>query len=258
MDGIARNALLPIPNVMDPGHLDELIQLEDSYWWHIAKRRLVTKLVEEHFPAPNHVVEGGIGSCRNLEEFRKRGYTVTGFDIMPASVEHGKNRGLDDVRIHDLSQPWPLEDESTGAVVLLDVLEHMEDPVTVMQHARRILKPGGGIVFTVPAYPWMFSDWDKRLGHFRRYTVAELKSQAEQADLEVTWLNRWNAFSMPAAVAVRGYQRCFPAEAERAPEFPRVSPFVNQTLLSLASMERWAMGKAKIPFGLSLVGVLTK
>jgi SAM-dependent methyltransferase len=242
---------------MDPSHLDELIQLEDTYWWHIAKRRLVTSLVEEHFPAPDQVVEGGIGSCRNLEEFQKRGYTVAGFDIMPEAVAHGRKRGLLDVRTHDLSQPWPLDDNSTGAVVLLDVLEHMEDPVTVMRHARRILKPGGGIVFTVPAYPWLFGDWDRRLGHYRRYTNRELRSQAEQAELKVTWLNRWNAFSMPAALAVRGYQRCFPRD-ERGPEFPRVGSIANRTLLSLASAERWTMRKSKIPFGLSLVGVLTK
>jgi SAM-dependent methyltransferase len=242
---------------MDPSHLDELIQLEDSYWWHIAKRRLVTSLVAKYFPPPDRIVEGGIGSCRNLEEFQRRGYTVTGFDILSEAVAHGRQRGLHDLRTHDLSQPWPLEDESTGAVVLLDVLEHLEDPVTVLRHARQILKAGGGIVFTVPAYPWLFSDWDKRLGHFRRYTTRDIRSQAEQADLKVTWLNRWNAFSMPAAVAVRGYQRCFPTE-KRAPEFPRVGPIVNQTLLSLASAERWAMRKTKLPFGLSLVGVLKK
>ncbi len=241
---------------MDPSHLDELVRLEDSYWWHVAKRQLVTKILKSHFPAPGRLVEGGIGSSRNLLEFQELGYEVAGFDIMPESVEHGRQKGLRNVRQHDLSQAWPLEPASTRAVVLLDVLEHMADPVQVLKNAADVLEPNGGIVMTVPAYPWLFSDWDRSLGHYRRYTIRELRSHAKAASLKVKWVTHWNAFSFPAAVAVRGFERCFPQE--RSPDFPRVSPIVNSTLLTLARMERWCLQRMHVPLGLSLVGVLTK
>ncbi len=242
---------------MESAHLEELIQLEDSYWWHVAKRKLVTSILTREFAPPGHLVEGGIGSARNLVVFRELGYTVTGFDVMSESVDHARRRGLDDVRIHDLSRPWPREPESTEVVVLLDVLEHLEDPVEVMQHVRRILKPGGGLVFTVPAYRWLYGDWDKRLGHFRRYTAGEMRRQAAAAELRVHSMTHWNAFTFPAAVAVRSYQRLFPA-ASRGTEFPRVTPAVNQMLLSMAGVERWLVDHTRLPFGLSLVGVLKK
>jgi SAM-dependent methyltransferase len=143
---------------------------------------------------------------------------------------------------------------SARVVVLLDVLEHMADPVQVLKHAANVLAPGGGIILTVPAHRWLYGGWDRSLGHCRRYTPRELRQHAEAALLRVSWLSYWNAFSLPAAIAVRGYQRCVPREVR--PDFPRVSPAVNRLLLGLASVERWCLQRFRSPLGLSLVGVL--
>ncbi len=241
---------------MDPSHLTELVELEDSYWWHVAKRNLVLSLLKKHFAPPGRIVEGGIGSARNLLAFRDRGYDVTGYDVMQESVDHARQRGLDDCHVHDLHEPWPLEENSSRAVVLLDVLEHLADPVQVLRNAHSILEPGGGVVATVPAYPWLYGRWDKQLGHYRRYTAPELREHAEAAGFQVTWLNRWNSFTLPAALAVRTFDKVFPRQ--ESPEFPRVSQGVNRALLATADMERWVMFRLGIPVGLSLVGVFTK
>ena len=242
---------------MDTQHLQELIDLDDSYWWHIAKRKLVVDLVTDRFPAPRPLIEGGIGSAKNLLTFQEAGYRVTGFDIMADSVRHAREQGLKNVHQHDLCKPWPVDDKSASVVVLLDVLEHLSDPVAVLKDVFRVLRPGGAMVFTVPANQWMYGDWDRQLGHHRRYTVSELRRQAEEADLRVEWISYWNAFSMPAAVAVRGYQRLFP-KPDRGTDFPRVGSFVNRMLLGAAATERLCMRATILPFGLSLVGILRK
>ena len=141
--------------------------------------------------------------------------------------------------------------------MLLDVLEHLADPVAVLRNAYEILEPGGGVVATVPAYPWLFGKWDEQLGHYRRYTAEELREHAEEAGFCVTWMNRWNSFTLPAALAVRGWNKVFPPKSE-TPEFPRVSKPMNQALLTAADVERWVMNKFGVPVGLSLVGVFTK
>lgn len=239
---------------MDPSHLQELVELEDSYWWHVAKRQLVLRLLQQHCPPPGRLVEGGIGSGRNLVEFSRLGYDVTGFDLMPAAVQHVRNRGIEDVRVHDLGMPWPVEPGSVRAVVLLDVLEHVADPVQVLQHVRSVLAADGAAIVTVPAHPWLYSRWDEQLGHYRRYTVAELRRQAGAAGLRVQWLNYWNSFTLPAAVAVRGWERLFPRRSQ--PDFPEVSGFTNSALLTAAAAERWCLQHVRMPSGLSLVGVL--
>ncbi|MDF1745060.1 MAG: class I SAM-dependent methyltransferase [Gimesia sp.] len=241
---------------MDPGHLTELIELEENYWWHVAKRKLVTEILMNEFPPPGLVIEGGIGSARNLLEFNQLGYEVTGFDLMEDAVEHGRSRGLNDIRVHNLSQPWPVPAASAKAVILLDVMEHMEDPVGLLKNAAETLVDDGGIILTVPAYPLLYSDWDRKLGHFRRYTKSQFRKHAEQAGLKVKWLTY--SFTLPAAIAVRGRDKILNRTDDSPPCFARVSRFTNACLKSCAQIERKLIHSTGVPFGLSLVGVLVK
>jgi len=241
---------------MDPSHLTQLVDLEDSYWWHVAKRQLAVRLLTRFCPPPGHVVEGGIGSGRNLVEFNRLGYDVSGFDLMQESVDHVRQRGIEDVRVHDLCEPWPVDSGSLRAVVLLDVLEHVPRPIDVLRHAHESLESDGAVIITVPAYPFLFSRWDEQLGHHRRYTVKEFRRQASESGFRVQWMNHWNSFTLPAALAVRGWERLFPRRDQ--PDFPDVSPMTNRLLLTAAAAERCCMDIPGIPAGLSLVGVLKK
>jgi len=241
---------------MEVAHLHELSELEQSYWWHIAKRDLVTNWLSRFAPPPGTVVEGGIGSAGNLLEFQRAGYDVIGLDIMPEAVAYGRQRGIENVHVHDLGKPWPIEDQSVDAVVLLDVIEHVEQPVEVLTHAHRVLKEDGKLFLTVPAYQWMYGDWDEALGHYRRYTRRRLEQQTVAAGFKTIKLTHWNSFTLPAACGVRTWQKLNPRR--RAAEFPRVSRFVNQTLLQCARMERQVNEMMPVPFGLSVAGIFTK
>jgi hypothetical protein len=83
-----------------------------------------------------------------------------------------------------------------------------------------------------------------------------LRSQAEQAGLKVLRLSHWNGFTLPAAMAVRGYQRLRPAR--RSAEFPRVSRLTNALLLGCAAGERAVLHLLPVPCGLSIVGVCSR
>lgn len=237
-------------------HLDELIRLDQTYWWHVAKRKLVTGIVQSRFPAPGLIVEGGFGSGANLAAFRDLGYGIFGMDTSVEAVSHARSRGLDRVCQHDLADPWPVPDRSARAVILLDVLEHMEEPVEVLKQAARVIGPQGGVVVTVPAHQWLFSDWDRQLGHFRRYAKRKLRREASDAGLCARRLSYWNAFTLPAAVLSRGTDRIL--GRKRNAEFPRVSPGMNAILIAMAKAERGLQKTIGLPAGLSLVGVFTK
>lgn len=60
------------------------------------------------------------------------------------------------------------------AVLYLDVLEHIEDDHGEVARAARLLRPGGVLVVLAPAWPWLFSEFDRAIGHHRRYTRAAL------------------------------------------------------------------------------------
>lgn len=241
---------------MDRKHLEELIAVERGYWWHVAKRALVTELVQRHFPPPARLVEGGIGGGANLLAFRDLGYRVSGFDVMPESVARCHELGIDDVRAHDLQEPWPISEGSARVAVLLDVIEHVPDPVAVLRNAAATLDELGGIVVTVPAIPALFGPWDRMLGHHRRYTTRMLGDQARVAGLRLAWSSHWNAFSLPPALAVRTLEKL--ARRERTAEFPPVSPAINAMLIATARAERRLIATVGLPMGLSLVGILRR
>lgn len=242
---------------MDLKHLEALVAVDRSYWWHVGKRELVVDLLRRRCPPPARVVEGGVGGGATLLALRDVGYDVSGFDVMPESVAHCRSLGLADVRQHDLERPWPVERGPARAVVLLDVIEHVPNPVQVLKHAAEVLAPDGEIIVTVPAIAALYGPWDRMLGHYRRYSARLLRSQAREAGLRVDWLSHWNSFTLPAAVVVRTLER-LRLKRRAGTEFPAVSPRVNALLTALARLERRGMGTVRIPLGLSLVGVLKR
>jgi SAM-dependent methyltransferase len=239
---------------MDPDHLKELIAVERSYWWHVAKRELVIGLLLRWFPPPGRLVEGGVGGGANLLEFRDLGYEVEGFDLMSASVEHCRGLGVP-ARVHDLGEPWPVEPRGADVVVMLDVIEHVPDPVRVLRHAAEALRPGGGLVLTVPAAPYLIGPWDRMLGHYRRYSARLLLRHVAEAGLRVDWLSHWNLFTLPPAVVTRTAEKL--VGRKPSAEVPPVPLWLNRLLVNLARAERTVMRRLPLAAGLSLVGVFT-
>jgi SAM-dependent methyltransferase len=241
---------------MQAAHLQELVELEENYWWHVAKRELALKLLARHAPAPGGLIEGGIGSARNLLAFQEAGYEVLGLDLMPEAVEYARQRGIEHVLQHDLNAAWPVQSGCAKAVVLLDVIEHVEFPTRVLQNAREVLEPDGIVIVTVPSYQWLYSEWDQALGHYRRYTKKALRDQAKTAGLKIVRITHWNSFTLPAAMAIRTAQKFMPTG--KPADFPRVSDFANRMLTKFANVERWWLSSAPVPCGLSIVGVFQK
>jgi SAM-dependent methyltransferase len=241
---------------LDAHHLQELIDLEEGYWWHVAKRRWAGQLLQRYLPVPGLVIEGGIGSGRNLLEFQRLGYEVAGLEIMPESVMHAHQAGVPNVQLHDLAESWPIPAGAARAVVMLDVLEHIADPIRALQHAAAVLRDDGGLVLTVPAYPSLYSDWDRKLGHYLRYTRKELLRQTAEAGLAPVWDGCWNALSLPAAIVSRRLTQR--RSNGNGAEFPRLPALLNRLLIGCAAAERILSRWIRIPVGLSLVGVFVK
>jgi SAM-dependent methyltransferase len=241
---------------LDAHHLQDLIELEESYWWHVAKRRLAGEFLQRYLPAPGLLVEGGIGSGRNSLEFQRLGYHVVGLDIMPQAVARARQVGVRDAHVHDLTEPWPVPPGTARAVVMLDVLEHLADPIGTLKNVAKALRGDGGLLLTVPAYPALYSDWDRKLGHQLRYTTSELRRQAAEAGLYPMYEGHWNSFSVPAAVLSRKLWR--KRSNANGAVFPRLPETLNQLLIRCAFVERFVLRRIRVPVGLSLIGVFVK
>ncbi|MEN3611443.1 class I SAM-dependent methyltransferase [Plantactinospora sp. ZYX-F-223] len=86
------------------------------------------------------------------------------------------------VRVRELAVPIR-ESADHSAVVALNVLEHIEDDVAALRDFARLVRPGGRIVLIVPAFEQAMSNFDRRIGHFRRYRVPTMTATLRRAGL---------------------------------------------------------------------------
>ena len=63
-----------------------------------------------------------------------------------------------------------VNDKRSDPVIYVNVLEHIEDDASELAAAHDSLNPDGHLLLFVPALPWLYSEFDRQVGHFRRYT----------------------------------------------------------------------------------------
>jgi SAM-dependent methyltransferase len=71
------------------------------------------------------------------------------------------------------------------SVAYINVLEHIEDDRAEISHAYAALRPGGHLLIFVPALAWLYSDFDKQVGHFRRYERRALEALVKEAGFSI-------------------------------------------------------------------------
>jgi len=116
-------------------------------------------------------------------------------DAEPWLVERlqERYRSRPDVDVAHLALPESLDlDRTVDTVVALNVLEHVEEDVVALRNLTKVMEPGGRLILWVPAYPALYGDFDRQVGHVRRYTPKSLRAAVEAAGLHVEVLRPVN------------------------------------------------------------------
>jgi hypothetical protein len=132
------------------------------------------------------------------------------------------------------------------------VLEHIPEDVPALAALRTKLAPGGRILVTVPAMPWLWSAHDIAHHHQRRYTPASLNKVFHDAGLKPIHQTHFNSLLFPLIVAVRALHKLTGREGgdDEMPSRP-----VNAVLAALFGAERHWVTTLSIPFGVSMAMV---
>ena len=162
-----------------------MYRLEDVYWWFIARRQLAVEvLTRELASRPEaEILDVGCGTGSNLEAFSGLGH-ATGVDMSPEALSFCRARGARRVTFSEIER-LPFADASFDVVTAMDVLEHVDDDLAALAELRRVLRPGGLLLATVPAYGFLWSEHDEALKHRRRYTAHELRNKLTVRDFAV-------------------------------------------------------------------------
>jgi 2-polyprenyl-3-methyl-5-hydroxy-6-metoxy-1,4-benzoquinol methylase len=156
---------------------------------HELRERLLLDLVLSAKPGPE-VLDAGAGQGSLSAKLSELGFDVTSADASPAAVSVLEKRLGGTVVRADVTA-LPFEGESFDAVVLGEVLEHVEDDRGALDEVARVLRPGGLLALSVPANPKLFGPSDVWAGHIRRYTRAELIDACTTAGFRVERCVGW-------------------------------------------------------------------
>lgn len=182
-----KNITNPLPREMMEHTYPILYAVEQSHWWYIGRRRILTQFVEQICrqvtDRPARILDVGCGTGANLLMLSNYG-EAEGVDVSEDALEFCRARGLDKVKL-GAAEELPYEDGTFDLVTAFDVVEHMDDDLAGLKEMRRVLRPGGRVLLFVPTFMFLWGLQDDVSHHRRRYRLPELRRVLEQAGFEV-------------------------------------------------------------------------
>src|SRR5689334_3739322 len=213
---------------MDERLMNAMLELDDRHWWYRGRRRIIqAELDRLPLPPGGRVLDAGCGSGRTLEELGRYG-EVFGIELDPGAAGVARARGCGEVREGRLEElPW--EDGFFDLITCLDVIEHTPDDRVTLGELRRVCRPGGFLLVTVPAYQSLWSQHDEANHHFRRYGRRTLRAAALDSGWRVHRVTSFNSLLFAPAAAVRVAQRWRPS-SDYKPDLTLGPSWLNSVL----------------------------
>lgn len=230
-----------------------MYEAEKKHWWHIAKRKLATTLLENYVnlgKAPK-ILDIGCGTGGITLAMEKFG-TTWGIDNSPLAIKFCKKNGLKNIKLQSSSKT-SFPKSKFDVVTVLDVLEHVDDQAT-MAEIYRVLKPGGVVIITVPAYQWMWSKRDEALQHKRRYNSQTLRKLLESHKFKVKKLSYLYSFLILPVLSWKIVKE-LTNKNHYEPDFKLKLPVFENIFSLLAQWERLVLPKMSLPAGLTVLAI---
>lgn len=237
----------------------QFADLEENHFWFRGRRQIFFELIEQDLAGRRdlEILEIGCGAGGMLGPLGAYGQ-VTGVDISQDYIEFCRSRGYERV-LRGSGYELPFADHSFDLVAMFDVIEHIPDDARVLAEVQRVLKPGGRIFISVPAYQFLYSQNDRVAHHCRRYTANRLRKLLTGVGIKPTRISYFNTFLfpliLPAILVLKLKERLLGLPDGQTNLSHQFAGPVNSLFAWIMGSERFLLRHIEFPFGHSLVAL---
>lgn len=207
-----------------------------DYWWYTARTRLLQTVLGSYVRPGDRILDVGSADGPSVSWLPNR---------LPVDIDP---RGLPPGGVCASVEQLPFPDDSFDVVTAFDVVEHCADELGALGEMRRVVRPGGHVLLSVPAYQWAWTRFDERAGHHRRYTRRRLVAAVRRADLTVEHSTYAFTSTLPFFVVTRLLMKL---RGGAAAVQPLPAP-VERFLLALTRLEQRILRRRPLPAGSSV------
>ena len=232
----------------------------NSYWWLVGKYDIIMDAIARVVPAERRlaVLDTGCGPGNLLDRLSAHG-PVTGSDVSLDALRFCRSRGYQQLLCSQLDHA-ALRSETFDLVAAIDVLEHMPNDLAGLREIHRVLRPGGYVVLTVPAFQVLWGEHDELFGHYRRYRAAQVRALLQATQFELCTLSYFQPLYFLPLLLFRRWKRWWRGSArghllEAHDDFITLAPWLNRLLTRLLAAEKYVLRQGTFPFGTTLLGI---
>lgn len=242
---------------------------EDKHAWFAGRTRAILKYLDSEMPTQRDgeeraILDVGSGAGNMAHHLAHYGMVV-GLDYNMRPLAVAAVRALDVCQAS--GDVMPFDDNTFDLVSLLDTVEHIPDEFGVFEECLRVLKPGGKLMVTVPAFQWLWSYNDEINEHQRRYEAPELQQKLEMSGFRVK-RNSYNNFFLFPLIAGMRWLRPYNPDLESPHlteeedvyqvEMEPIPEPVNSILHAVGWVEAELLQRISLPFGTSVICIAEK
>ena len=232
---------------MDKISYQTLYDIEKTHWWFVARRKILHSLIGQFVLSDRGrptILDVGCSVGVTLNSLKEWG-NVNGADFSDEALKFCRRQ--DSTRITQADAcSLPFLGESHDLLVALDLIEHLKDDRS------------GYLIISVPAYNFLWSDFDIFAHHFKRYGLKELKSRISYEGFEIKKISYINCFLFIGVLLNRLIKKLFKLHMTPRKDLEPPVAAVNNVLEKVFSCEAPLIRKFNFPFGSSILCVAQK